>query len=526
MRGVVVAPQPLAAEVGRAMLRRGGNAFDAAVAAAFVQTVTDPLMCGIGGMGVAHVRPAGGEHLILSFYARFGSKARPEMWADRVRTGFVAGHPDEIGYQSIMVPGTVAGLGELHQRWGSLPWAEVVRPAAEIARAGVPLCSYIEDYFVYPMPDHGPTQRERFTATPEMARLWLRPDGQYRAQGELLQNEEFARSLEAIAAGGPREFYQGVLAERIMADLEAHGALVTAEDLAGYRPRLEEPLVGSYRGYSVVTNRPPGGGITLLQILSILESFPIGQMEQSGADHADLLVRTMQQAFADRNGFVGDPEFVPVELDRLLSPAHIAGMRARVEAGVPAGGAAESAPGTTHLSVCDEAGNCVAITHTLASGSGVVTPGLGFQYNNASDHCDPVPGRPNSIAPGKARLSAMAPTMVLRDGRPLLILGSPGSNAIVNAVAQVIMNVVDFGMTPVEAVSAPRLHCEGGPVTLEARFLPGVAAELQRRGHEVRVRPRSYDTLQGRVQLIRVDEGGRFTGASDPRRDGGVAAYA
>lgn len=526
MRGVVVAPQPLAAEAGREMLRRGGNAFDAAVAAAFVQTVTDPLMCGIGGMGVAHVRPAGEEHRILSFYARFGSKARPDMWADRIREGYLEGHPDEIGYQSIMVPGTVAGLGELHQRWGSLPWAELVRPAAALARSGVPLYSYIEDYFFYPMPVYGPTQRQRFTATPEMARLWLRPDGSYRAQGELIQNEELARTLEAIAAGGPNEFYQGELAGRIMADLEAGGALITAGDLAGYRPRLEEPLVGSYRGYTIITNRPPGGGITLLQMLAILESFPIGEMEHSGADHADLQTRTMQQAFADRNSLVGDPEFVPVEVERLLCAGHIAEMRARVEDGQPDLGHADSTSGTTHLSVCDEAGNCVAITHTLASGSGVVTPGLGFQYNNASDHCDPVPGRPNSIAPGKARLSAMAPTMVMKDGKPFLILGSPGSNAIVNAVAQVIMNVVDFGMTPVEAVSAPRLHCEGGPVTLEARFFSGVVAELQRRGHQVRVRPRSYDTLQGRIQLIQIGPDGRFTGASDPRRDGGAAAYA
>jgi gamma-glutamyltranspeptidase / glutathione hydrolase len=524
MRGVVVAPQPLAAEVGRDILRRGGNAYDAAVAAAFVQTVTDPLMCGIGGMGVAHVRTAAdGAHHVLSFYARFGSKATPEMWADRVREGYVEGHPDEIGYQAIMTPGTVAGLGELHRRWGSLPWADLVRPAAAIARAGVPVYSYIEDYFHYPMPAYGPTQRERFTATPEMARIWLRPDGSYRALGELLANPEMADTLEAIAAGGPQAFYTGEIGSRIAADLEAHGSYVTADDLANYRPTLEQPLTGTYRGYTIVTNQPPGGGMALLQLLSLLEAFPVGQMEHSSTAHVDLLVRAMKQVFADRDTFAGDPAFVDVDLDTLLSPEHIADLRNRMSSLAPTG--TESSPGTTHLTVYDETGNCVAITHTLAAGSGVITPGLGFQYNDAADHCDPVPGRPNSIAPGKARLSAMAPTIVLKDGKPFLMLGSPGSNAIINAVAQVIMNVVDFGMTPVEAVSAPRVHCEGGAATLESRFLPAVVAALRESGHEVTVRPRAYDTLQGRVQLVRVEPDGRFTGASDPRRDGGVAAY-
>lgn len=506
------------------MLKRGGNAVDAAVAAAFVQTVTDPLMCGVGGMGVAHVRLPDGTHQVVSFYSRFGSRATPDMWADRVREGYVEGHPDKIGYESILVPGTVAGLGELHRRWGRLPWADLVLPAAQIARQGVPLYGYIEDYFHYPMPAYGPTQAQRFSATPEMARLWLRPDGSFRAQGELLVNEDYARTLTAIAEGGPEEFYRGGLAEKILADLTAHGSTITPEDLAGYVPILEEPLVGRYRDYTVVTNQPPGGGVTLLQILAILEGFDIGALEHSGADHLDLLARAMRAAFQDRKAKVGDPQFVPVDVAGLLSPERIAGLRR--ELGAQSVDRTESSPGTTHLSTYDAEGTCVAITHTLASGSGVVTPGLGFQYNNAADNSDPVPGRPNSIAPGKARRSSMAPTVVLKGNQPVMILGSPGSNAIVNAIAQVIMNVVDFGMTPVEAVSAQRVHCEGGPVTLEARCLPSVAAELGRRGHELRLRPKAYDTLQGRVQLIRILADGTFQGASDPRRDGGVAAYA
>jgi len=354
-------------------------------------------------MGVANVRVAAtGEQRVVSFYARFGSRATPDMWVDRVREGYVQGHPDEIGYQSIMIPGTVAGLGEIHRRWGTRPWADLLRPAASIVRAGVPLYSYIEDYFHYPMPAYGPTQRERFTATPEMARIWIRPDGTYQTLGENLANPDYAQTLEAIGAGGVAEFYRGAVGERIARDLQANGSLVTAADLANYAPLLEEPLVGTYRGYTVVTNRPPGGGLTLLQLLGVLEGFPVGTMEHDGADHVDLLVRSMQLVFADRNAHLGDPQFVPVDMGRLLSPENIAGLRSRLGSPCFANGA--SSPGTTHLSVYDAEGNCVAITHTLAGGSGVVTPGLGFQYNNASDHCDPVPGRLNSIAPGKARL--------------------------------------------------------------------------------------------------------------------------
>lgn len=520
-----MAAQPLAAEAGRAVLRRGGNAFDAAVAAAFVQTVTDPQMCGVAGMGVAHLRTgADGKHHLLSFYARFGSKATPDMWADRVREGYVEGHPNQIGYQAIMTPGTVAGLGEIHRRFGSLPWAELVQPAVEIARQGIPVYTYIEEFFHYPMPAYGPTQKERFAATPEMARIWLRPDGSFRSVGEQLDNPDMAETLAAIAAGGPDEFYRGELGKRIAADLEANGALVTAEDLANYQVKEEEPLVGTYRGYSIVTNRPPGGGLSMLQLLKVLEGFDLGSMEHGGPAHLDLLTRAMKQVFADRKAKVGDEAFVPVDVDGLLSPEHIAELRGRMGNLLVDG--METSPGTTTLTVYDEAGNCVSITHTLAAGSGVVTPGLGFQYNNASDHCDPVPGRPNSIAPGKARLSAMAPTIVLKDGKPFLVLGSPGSNAIINAVAQVIMNVIDFGMSPLEAVSAPRIHCEGGPVMMESRIFPSTAAALREAGHDVVMRPKAYDMLQGRIQLVQVEPDGRFIGASDPRRDGGVAAYA
>lgn len=537
MAGIVVAPQPLAAEAGAEALRRGGNAFDAAVAAAFMQAATDPFMCGIGGMGVATVHAAAtGETLVLDFYARAGSRARPELWADRVRTAdngktYVEGFTNDIGYTSILVPGTVAGLGALHRRWGRLPWGELVEPAARRLRAGYPLFAYIADYFHYPFGPHSAGIDQRIRATEAMARIWLRPDGSLPQVGEAHRNPDYAATLERIAADGPDTFYRGALGERIAEDFDRNGALVTAGDLAGYEPRWGEPVEVRFRDVVIRSNPAPGGGLTVLEVIRILEGYPLQRLGHNTPEYLHLLASALKAAFADRKACVGDPAFVDVPVPRLLSDEHAAAWREAIAAGRVGEVAAQPAPGTTHLTVADDDGNVVAVTHTLGSGSGVVTPGLGFQYNNAANQFDPVPGRPNSMAPGKARLTGMAPTLVFRGGQPLLALGSPGSNAIISAVIQVILNVVEFGMTPVEAVSAPRIHCEGAEVVCETRIPGATLAELERRGHRVAVRPYAYDTLQGRVQLVAAAElagaatprSARWTGASDPRRDGGIA---
>ncbi|MDQ2787917.1 MAG: gamma-glutamyltransferase, partial [Chloroflexota bacterium] len=274
-----------------------------------------------------------------------------------------------------------------------------------------------------------------------------------------------------------------------------------------------------YRGLTVSTS--PLGGATALQILNILEGFPVAELGHNSAEYLYLLASAMQLAFSERDHMSGDGDHM---MDELVSKRHAAELRARIaETSVPSK-EATAVPGTTHLSVADRDGNAVALTHTLSMGSGVVTSGLGFQYNNGMSTFDPLPGRPRSIAPGKPRITPMAPTIVLRDGRPAIILGSPGSNAIVNAIAQVIVNCLDFGMTPLEAVSAPRIHCEGGPVLTETRLPAAIGRALEARGHRLKPRPFAYDSLQGRIQLI-VAENGNWIGASDPRRDGGAAMY-
>ena len=535
MRAVVVAPQPRAAEAGAEVLRAGGNAFDAAVAAGFMQMATDPLMCGIGGMGVAHVyRAATGETMVLDFLHRAGSRYVPDLWEGRVREAangkrYVEGFPEQMGYQTIMQPGTVAGFGALHERWGSRPWAELLQPAIATLRDGYPIDEYIADFLderhQYGSSPANPPLLDFLRASEGMAQLWLDSDGQPVRVGDTWVNPDYARTLERLAADGADSFYRGALAREIAADLTANDALVTADDLASYRVRERRSLVGSYRDLAVACAPLPSGGTTVLEILALLECFDIAALEHGSVDHLHVLISAMQLVFGDRSNVLGDPDFVPDATAELLSAQHIAALHERIMRGDLTSAPTDDVPGTTHLTVADSEGNVVAVTHTLGHGSGVIAPGLGFQYNGGGGF-DLRPGRPNSAAPGKVRLSGMCPTIVLRDGSPVMALGSPGSNAIINAIVQVISNRVDFGMSPLEAVSVPRVHAEGSAAMLETRTPLATAAALSERGHEVIYRPFAYDTLQGRIQLVVRTDDDHWQGASDPRRQGGVAAYA
>lgn len=531
--GVVVAPQPLAAEVGADVLSDGGTAHDATVAAALVQTVIDPFMCGIGGIGVAQVFDiATRSSAILDFYGRVGARAATDRWAKAARRSaegktYVKGFPNHLGYRSILVPGTVAGLAALHGRGGRLPWRDLVLPAARIAREGFPFYGYITDYFLdthqYPRGEHVPPFDRFIRATPAMAALWHDPDGRLYQVGDAFANPDYAATLDHLSVAGPDDFYRGELGSRIAADFAANDALVTAADLAACRVIIRPPLVGSYRGHAIATASP--GGATILQTLNILEGYDLGRLAHGTAEHLHLVASAMRLAFGDRARLTGEQAEDEATIAALVSKDRAAELRGRIAGGELPTTEAAPTPGTTHLTVADRHGNVVAMTHTLALGSGVVTPGLGFIYNNGMHSFDPLPGKSNSIAPGKARLSAMSPTLVLRDGRPVAALGSPGSNAIVNAIAQVVSNLIDFGLDPAAAVAAPRIHCEGGATLLESRTPRAVAAALAANGHQPRPRPFAYDSLQGRIQLV-VAAGDRWIGASDPRRDGGIAAYA
>jgi gamma-glutamyltranspeptidase/glutathione hydrolase len=531
-RGVVVCPQPLAAEIGAGILAGGGNAFDAAIATAVAQMLTDPHMCGLGGFGAATYLAAGAAPAHLAFHARVGSRATPDMWAADCRGALDLGgytlfddHRSNLGHRSVGTPGVVAGLAALH-RHARLPWATLLRPAAALARRGFPAPSYVFDMLGRASAPGLPSPIERMTRTPDSARLWCRDDGRTLKQpGDHWANPDMADTLDRLAAAGAEDFYRGDLARAIAREIEAGGGYLTAEDLARYEARLVRPVAGRFRGLSVHSSTPPGGGITLLQMLHILDRFP--PTAPGEPETYVLMAQAMREAFAERKRTLGDPDFVPIPAEALLGAEWADAAAERIRAGVAAPLVpAAAGGGTTHVSACDTDGNAVALTHTLGLYSGVVVPGTGIALNSAMDNADPVPGRPNSIAPGKARLSAMAPTIVLDDGRLRLVNGSPGTNAIATSVFQVIVGVTDHGLAPAEAVAAPRVHSEGGPVFVEGRIAQAARSALQASGFEVRSLPGNYVASLGRNQLIVIEADGRFTGASDPRRDGGVAAYA
>ncbi|MBI4278896.1 MAG: gamma-glutamyltransferase [Armatimonadetes bacterium] len=532
--GAIVAPQPRAVEEGIAVLRGGGNAVDAAVATAFMQAVVDPQMCGVGGMGTMLIWPAGAPGpRELHFYGRAGSKVTPAMWVDRVRGRTrwwrrfaLEGYLNDIGYSSIMTPATVAGLYHAHREYGRLRWLEVLAPAVAAAEEGFRVTSGVAGFWSREPRESGEVDtRARLHASPEAARIYFKPDDSMYKEGEVVKNPDHARSLRVIAEEGPEAFYHGAIARAMAEDLERNGAFITAQDLATYRVRTAAPLQSTYRGYSLYSNVPPGGGITVLQILSILEGYDVAALDPLSSEHALLLARAMQAAFCDRDRWVGDPEFVDVPAADLLSKDHATAWRVHLDAGrpveFPAWGAGDGS-GTTHVTVVDAEGTIVSLTHTLGSSSGVITPGLGFMYNNSMYQANPFPQSPNSIAPGKARTSGMCPTIVARDGKPVAALGAPGGNAIITGVLQALVNVLDHGMTATEAVSAPRIHCEGEAVDLEGRFFRSTVRALEAQGLQAHWSPVALDGAFARVQLIAIDPAtGRLDLGPDPRGEGG-----
>ncbi len=533
MKGVVVAPEPRAAEIGADVLGAGGNAFDAAVAAAFAQTVLNPFQCGLGGWGGGTLFDAKtGTIDDLAFPARIGSRMSPDMWLKDFR-----GYTDlwsyalfddsrnMYGYTAIMTPGTVAGLGAMHARYGSKPWSELLEPAIACAADGFPWPEYVAMYCRMPYMPGLPHPKDKYCATDEAKRIWMKPDGSMLERGEPYANQELAQSLRAIAAKGPAEFYTGDLANTIVEDFERNGAFVTREDLATYRERWSPPLEASYRGLRVATTNLPAGGIILLQMLKVLERFDVASLEHNGPEHGFLLAATLAWGGVTRFNHLGDPEQNDVPVDELLSDAHADAIAARIRAGeLPDAVALGKPNGTTQLSVVNELGNCVSLTHTLTSCSGVVVPGTGFTWNDCVALMDPVPGRPNSYVPGRARASALATTLVFRDDKPWLVLGAPGGWSVTSGVLQSISNILDFGMSPVEAVVAPRFHSEGMPVFAEARIPMRTINALRDRGVPMSPSLFNFHASFARPQVIEITADG-YRAASDPRSDGGAAMF-
>src|SRR3989442_3169651 len=449
---MIVCPQPQAAEIGLDVMRRGGNAVDAAVTCAFVQGVVDPQMCGIGGCGVMLVHSPQSGDAILEVYARAGSRRREDPWGSifvreaAVRYGYVLdAWVNDVGYRSVAVPGTVAGLHEALTRFGTISWEEAIEPAIPLARHGFPVTGYMHGYWTA---DYGPDvvpNAQRIQATPAAKAIYTRA-GRLYAVGEVMVQEDLARTLERLASGGPDAFYKGEIAEEVAWDCEATGGFITREDLEGYRVNVTEPIRGTYRGLRVVAAGPPAGGLTLLQMLNFLEGYDLAAHGWPSSEAARLLVEAMAWAVADRELHIADPRFVDIPTGALADKHYAAKAREVIV----------DRADTTHVCVVDDAGNAVSLSHTLGSSSGVVTPGLGFSYNDYMNCFDPRPGRPNSVRPGKTRGTMMTPTMVFDKNKLRVCVGAPGGTKIVSSILQTLVNVLDHYMCPVEAISRLR----------------------------------------------------------------------
>jgi gamma-glutamyltranspeptidase / glutathione hydrolase len=529
---MIVAAQPEATEAGAEILKAGGNAVDAAMACALVQGVVDPMMCGIAGFGSCGVyMPGRGFHSYIDFHAPAPLAVRPDMWEHLIESeardgyGFVLrGRVNDIGYQSICTPASLRAYHETQRAHGRLPWEQVVEPAIHWAEGGWTVRPHVAFWWA----DEGEMGRapnhERLAFTPASRALYCRPDGTPKRVGERVVNRAYGQTLRQIAKGGATVFYEGEIARAIADDMAAHGGLLSLDDLRSWRPLHNTPLWGTYRGYGISTNRPPGGGVMLLEMLNILEPFDLSSLEHNSVEYIRIVAEAMKRATIDKDRHVGDPKFVDVPLDRLTAKDYAAAMAEDIRAGrkavVPRFNAG-AITNTTHVSVIDAEGNCVTMTHSLGMPSGVITDGLGFMYNGCMGVFDPRAGRPGSLTPGKARFSSVVPSIVFKDERPHLIIGAPGATQIAMGVLQVLLNALDFDMTMVEAVSAPRFSATSNAIDVANRIPWGVQRELEALGYEVIRSPYTFGFAA--VHAIRVHDDG-LDGGADPGHDGIVMA--
>lgn len=537
-QGMVVTTDAYASQVGVEILQAGGQAVDAAIAASFALAVVNPEAGNIGGGGFMVVRLADGRASALDYRERAPLAASREMYLDEEGELTDA---SIVGHLAVGVPGTVAGLWEAHQRFGRLPWAELVAPAMALAE--------------------GFQVRERQARQIRMAEEGLRlfpstqatflPGGRPPEVGETFRQPELAATLGRIASRGRDGFYRGRTADLIVAEMERGGGIITHEDLVAMEAVWRDPIQVTYRGHTLISMPPTSsGGATLAATAKILEGFDLGSMDYHSPEHVHLLAEAWKRAYADRNTYLADPDFVEIPLDRMISSEYGARRRSTISlhGATPS---VEVGPGlgptdqgeTTHLSVVDGDGNAVSVTTTINSffGSKVTVTEAGFILNNEMDDFSARPGYPNqyglvqgeanAIEPGKRMLSAMTPTIVEDSrGELLLVLGSPGGATIITNVFQQISNVVDFGMGIRQAVNAPRLHHQHLPdqIEIEAGSLPfHVVSALEGLGHEVEERGRAgavYPYI-GDVQAIQRLADGRLAGASDHRRGGAAVGY-
>ncbi|MBP7324758.1 MAG: gamma-glutamyltransferase [Alicycliphilus sp.] len=531
--GMVASEQELASRIGLDILKSGGNAVDAAVAMGFALAVALPNAGNIGGGGFMMVHDAKtGKSVALDFREVAPAKATRDMYLDA--QGKVIDGKSLYTHYAVGVPGTVAGMEHALKRWGTLPLSRVVAPAVALADKGFPVSETLAKILQQEQKTMG-----RWPAT--QAIFWK--NGAPLKRGDALVQKDLAQSLRLIGEQGAKAFYEGAIAQKIAAEMAPHAGALSLQDLKNYKVVEREPVRGSYRGYQIVTMPPPSsGGAHLIQILNMMERWPMNQWGVNSAKSIHHMAEGMKLAYADRAEYLGDPDFVKVPLKGLISKRYADQLAAGINA-TQARSAKDIKPGkpqpyesdqTTHYSVVDKAGNAVAVTYTLNTnfGSGIVAKGTGIMLNNEMDDFSAKPGvanayglvggEANAVAAGKRPLSSMTPTLVLKDGKPTLVTGSPGGARIITTVLQTVVNTIDFGMNPAEAAATPRFHHQWTPdeLRIEKGFSNDTLALLKQWGHNVALKP-----SMGRTQTIQIRDGMLY-GASDPRNpDGQTLGY-
>ncbi len=542
---MVASVHGLASQAGVDIMKAGGNAVDAAVAVGFALTVVHPQAGNIGGGGFMLIRMAGGKTHFVDYREKAPAAASRDMYLDP--QGNVVKDLSVIGYKAIAVPGSVAGMAYAEKKYGKLGLAKVMEPAIRLARDGFPLAREDAD-------DLRDQDLAKFL---ESRRIFQR-DGNYYQEGEVLRQPELARTLERIAKN-PDDFYHGDLARELATATQKGGGVMTAADLAGYEVKEREPIVGTYRGYQVISAPPPSsGGIVLVEVLNILEGYDLAKLGNRSAESIHLTAEAFRRAFFDRAEFLGDPDFTNLPVAQLIDKKYAQAWRESVNpekaslsaelkrpaifnqldryASTHPPAAVKEHENTTHYSVVDADGNAVAVTTTLndSFGSRVTAEGLGFLLNNEMDDFAAKVGVPNmygllqgpanAVGPGKRPLSAMTPTIVVKDGKLILVLGSPGGPTIITTVANIVMGVLDYGLDIQEAVNAPRFHHQWMPDEIRLQdvgFSPDTVRMLQAKGHKF-----EWKRSWGDGECIAIDQKtGERLGASDGRNNGKAVGY-
>lgn len=517
---MVVAQEPFAADVGIEILKSGGNAVDAAVAVGFALAVTYPFAGNIGGGGFMLVRMADGQTKFIDFRERAPGKATRDMYLD------ATGEPTKdslLGWRSAGVPGTVRGLELARNMFGqtnALSWRELLKPAIHLAAKGFPVShAQMQSFRAYAKQLSQPN-------SPDSKRIFLKGGAFYESQ-EIFRQPELASTLERIARSGAKEFYEGKTARMITDAMEKNGGLITMEDLRNYKAVIREPLRGKYRGYDIITAPvPSSGGVCILQMLGMLDGTGYETNGAGSAKSYHYLADVMRFSFADRNKYLGDPDFVKAPISRLTSADYLKARQLKIDSAKAteqtqiesADAIRNEGSETTHFNVVDEEGNVVAVTYTLNDGygSGVTVPGAGFLLNDEMDDFTAklgatnayglVQGPANLIEPGKRPLSSMSPTIVLKDGKPVLVLGAPGGSRIITAVLQVMLNVLDFNMNVQDAIDFPRVHAQWNGYRLETErgVSPDTIGLLRQMGYEIQP---GNPPIIARVEAILMKDG-------------------